>query len=110
MSSSRKRCALPQPRGYNERSIFPDGGPWERSLPGWPTKTIRQLMMKPKREVERAFSAPPEPSNRPTPFPGNSSQRMIPRRSSGWDPYEVWRTRVKEPRESKEGDLLDSAG
>jgi hypothetical protein len=24
---------------------------------------------------------------------------MIPRRSSGWDPYEVWRTRVKPPRD-----------
>ena len=33
------------------------------------------------------------------PFPGNAEQRMIPRRSSGWDPYEVWRTRVKAPRE-----------
>ena len=67
-------------------------------------------MMKPKREVEPATSHPPEPVHRPTPFPGNAAQRMIPRRSSGWDPYEVWRTRVKAPREAEEGDILDSAG
>jgi hypothetical protein len=52
-----------------------------------------------KREVEAQLSHPPAPALRPTPFPGNSAQRMIPRRSSGWDPYEVWRTRVKAPRD-----------
>ena len=41
------------------------------------------------------MSHPPEHATRPAPFPVNASQRMIPRRSSGWDPYEVWRTRVK---------------
>ncbi len=67
--------------------------------------------MKPKREVEPAVSHPPETATRPTPFPGNGSQRMIPRRSSGWDPYEVWRTRVKEqPRDLEEGETLDSTG
>ena len=47
-------------------------------------------------EVEAQASYPPEATSRPIPFPGNATQRMIPRRSSGWDPYEVWRTRVKE--------------
>ncbi|MDE2262997.1 MAG: hypothetical protein KGL45_10775 [Gammaproteobacteria bacterium] len=25
--------------------------------------------------------------------------RLLPERSSGWDPFEVWRTRVKPPRD-----------
>ena len=66
--------------------------------------------MKPKREVESALSHPPEHPSRPTPFPGTSPQRMLARRSSGWDPYEVWRTRVKAPREPEEGDIQHSAG
>jgi hypothetical protein len=69
--------------------------------------------MKPKREAEPPLRHPPEHSNKLTPFPGHGAQRMIPRRSSGWDPYEVWRTRVKEPRdggELVEGEKLDSAG
>lgn len=49
-----------------------------------------------KSEVEAQASYPSETTKRPIPFPGNASQRMIPRRASGWDPYEVWRTRVKE--------------
>ena len=49
-----------------------------------------------KSEVEAQLSYPPETTSRPIPFPGNATQRMIPRRASGWDPYEVWRTRVKE--------------
>jgi hypothetical protein len=52
-----------------------------------------------KLEVETQLSHPPEHAIRPIPFPGNAAQRMIPRRSSGWDPYEVWRTRVKTPLE-----------
>lgn len=63
-----------------------------------------------KREVELPLSYPPEHSIRPKPFPGNGSQRMLPRRSSGWDPYEVWRTRVKDARDPAEGDTLDSVG
>jgi hypothetical protein len=59
-----------------------------------------------KREVE---SHPPDYAIRPTPFPGNTVQRMIPRRSSGWDPYEVWRTRVKAPRDPAE-DRLEKVG
>lgn len=51
--------------------------------------------MKRKSEVEAQASYPPHPIIRPIPFPGTASQRMIPRRASGWDPYEVWRTRVK---------------
>jgi hypothetical protein len=49
-----------------------------------------------KSEVEAQLSYPPETSSKPIPFPGIAAQRMIPRRASGWDPYEVWRTRVKE--------------
>ena len=49
-----------------------------------------------KSEVEAHVSHPPEITSRPIPFPGNATQRMIPRRASGWDPYEVWRTRVKQ--------------
>lgn len=89
------------------------GDPGKASLPRWPTKTILEAMMKPKREVEPAVSHPPESVNRTTPFPGNGAQRMIVRRSSGWDPYEVWRTRVKAPRDGSElveGEKLDSAG
>ena len=57
-----------------------------------------------KREVgPRGY--PSEPATRPTPFPVNAAQRMIPRRFSGWDPYEVWQTRVKPPREG--GEMLD---
>jgi hypothetical protein len=52
-----------------------------------------------KREAEAPVSHPPEQAIRPAPFPGNIGQRMITRRSSGWDPYEVWRTRVKAPRD-----------
>ena len=63
------------------------------------------------REAEAQLSYPPEHTIRPTPFPGNASQRMIPRRSSGWDPYEVWRTRVKAPRDDdREDGALDKAG
>lgn len=62
--------------------------------------------MKHKREVEPQLSHPPDHAIRPTPFPGNAAQRMIPRRSSGWDPYEVWRTRVKAPREQAD-EVLD---
>lgn len=65
--------------------------------------------MKPKREVE-PLSYPPEHFIRSKPFPGNGSQRMLPRRSSGWDPYEVWRTRVKATRDLAEGESLDSVG
>jgi hypothetical protein len=56
-----------------------------------------------RREVEAQLRYPPEHAIRPTPFPGNASQRMIARRSSGWDPYEVWRTRVKAPRDQTDG-------
>ena len=66
--------------------------------------------MNPKREAEPAMCHPPEPTNRPTLFPAKGSQRMIVRRSSGWDPYEVWRTRVKAQRDIAEGDILDSVG
>lgn len=58
-----------------------------------------------KTEVE-PLGYPPEQTIRSAPFPGKASQRMMPRRSSGWDPYEVWRTRVKAPREAT-GDILD---
>ena len=57
------------------------------------------------REVEAISSHPPETGIRPIPFPGNAAQRMIPRRSTGWDPYEVWRTRVKAPRPPADQDL-----
>lgn len=64
-----------------------------------------------KREVEPQLSYPPEHASRPTLFPGKVVQRMIPRRFSGWDPYEVWRTRVKAPREHAEEALeLDKVG
>lgn len=63
------------------------------------------------REVEAQLSHPPAHAVRPTPFPGSPTQRMIPRRSSGWDPYEVWRTRVKAPRDPVDEVLgLDKAG
>jgi len=69
--------------------------------------------MKKRSEVEAQASHPPEAISRTIPFPGNATQRMIPRRSSGWDPYEVWRTRVKEeaPSEPQVGRLgLDKVG
>jgi hypothetical protein len=67
--------------------------------------------MKPKREVEPPLSYPPELSIRPPKsFPANGPQRMLARRSIGWDPYEVWRTRVKADRDPVEGDTLDSVG
>lgn len=65
--------------------------------------------MKAKREMEPALSHPSEHSNRPTPFPGKGPQRMIPRRS-GWDPYEVWQTRVKAPRDRADEETLDPVG
>ena len=62
-------------------------------------------------EVAPQLGNPPESANRPIPFPGNVTQRMIPRRSSGWDPYEVWRTRVKVPNHPAAQALdLDKAG
>jgi hypothetical protein len=69
--------------------------------------------MKRKSEVEALTSYPPQSTSRPIPFPGIAAQRMIPRRSSGWDPYEVWRTRVKAeaPRDSADERLgLDKVG
>jgi hypothetical protein len=66
-----------------------------------------------KRDVPAALSHPPEHGIRPTPFPVHAAQRMIPRRASGWDPYEVWRTRVKAPRVHADEALdnaLDKAG
>lgn len=65
--------------------------------------------MKNKREVGPS-SQPPEHTLRSMPFPGTAVQRMIPRRSSGWDPYEVWRTRVKAPRDPEERVDLHKAG
>ena len=63
-----------------------------------------------KREVE-PLGYSPEQTIRPAPFPGKASQRMIPRRFSGWDPYEVWRTRVKAQRNLADEILgLDKAG
>lgn len=59
-----------------------------------------------KTEVGVRSTHPPEHAVRPTPFPGNGSQRIIPRRASGWDPYEVWRTRVMAPRDEARGMLL----
>lgn len=29
----------------------------------------------------------------------SAPQRLLPRRSAEWDPYEVWRTRIKPPRD-----------
>lgn len=64
-----------------------------------------------EREVEALLSYPSEYTIRPKPFPGSASQRMIPRRFSGWDPYEVWRTRVKAQRDEAAGSLeLDKVG
>lgn len=65
-----------------------------------------------KSEVEAQLSHPPEHAIRPSPFPGTAAQRMIPRRSSGWDPYEVWRTRVKTPRDPRDpvDEALDRVG
>lgn len=64
-----------------------------------------------KKREEVQLSHPSLHPVRPTPFPGNPAQRMIPRRSSGWDPYEVWRTRVKTPRDPLDEALgLDKAG
>ncbi len=58
-----------------------------------------------KREAAAQLSHPPDHNIRPVPFPDNAAQRMIPRRASGWDPYEVWRTRVKAPRETADDAL-----
>ena len=55
------------------------------------------------------MSHPPEHATRPTPFPVSASQRMIPRRSTGWDPYEVWRTRVKKLPDHQ-AEALEKAG
>ena len=63
-----------------------------------------------KPEVEAPTSYPLQLTIRPLPFPGNAAQRMIPRRSSGWDPYEVWRTRVKEAPRAPEDARLDKVG
>lgn len=64
-----------------------------------------------KKEAALPRGYPSEHVTRPTPFPVNSGQRMIPRRFSGWDPYEVWRTRVKTPREQAPAILdLDKVG
>jgi hypothetical protein len=52
-----------------------------------------------KKGLEPQTGYPRQHPVRPTPFPGNAGQRMIPRRSTGWDPYEVWRTRVKASRD-----------
>ena len=65
--------------------------------------------MKHKREVETQMSHPSEHATRPTLFPVNAAQRMIPRRATGWDPYEVWRTRVKK-RPDPESEALDKVG
>jgi hypothetical protein len=48
-----------------------------------------------KREVEPRESRPSDQTVRRLTFPTAPVQRIIPKRSSGWDPYEVWRTRVK---------------
>ncbi len=66
--------------------------------------------MKYKPEAEARLSHPPETGNRPLPFPGNAAQCIIPRRSTGWDPYEVWRTRVKDASRDPADKALDKAG
>ncbi len=66
--------------------------------------------MKSKQEVAPQLSHPSEPSVRTIPFPGNAAQRMIPRRSTGWDPYEVWRTRVRAAPRDPADEARDKAG
>lgn len=59
---------------------------------------------------EAGTNHPPETGNRTIPFPGPAAQRMIPRRATGWDPYEVWRTRVKTPSRDTAKKALDKTG
>jgi hypothetical protein len=56
------------------------------------------------REVVREFlsSRPPRKMTASVALSPVAAQRVIPRRSTGWDPYEIWRTRVKAAREIAE--------
>lgn len=51
--------------------------------------------MSAKRKVEARLVYPPERNSSNEPVVSAASPRLFPKRSSGWDPYEVWRTRVK---------------
>jgi hypothetical protein len=48
----------------------------------------------------QALQSPAPASNGPhAPGQNAAPPRLLPRRASGWDPYEVWRTRIKPPRD-----------
>ncbi len=49
-----------------------------------------------KAETKRLTQSPPTARSAPRgSLTEQSRQRMLPQRSSAWDPFEVWRTRVK---------------
>ncbi len=48
-----------------------------------------------KAERNRPSQSPTTRKALPRPLTEPSGQRMLPKRSSAWDPYEVWKTRVK---------------
>ena len=51
--------------------------------------------MSAKRKVAAHLVYPPEHDSLREPTVSVTAPRLFPKRSSGWDPYEVWRTRVK---------------
>jgi hypothetical protein len=59
-------------------------------------REIREVVM------ELLSNRPPRKMTASGALAAPAAQRVIPRRSSGWDPYEIWRTRVKAARETAE--------
>lgn len=51
--------------------------------------------MSAKRKLEARLLYPPERDSLRGPVVSTAPPRLFPKRSSGWDPYEVWQTRVK---------------
>jgi len=52
--------------------------------------------------VEGLSADPPEPVAANEEFAGINDEERLGRAQSGWDPYDVWRTRVKNSAEAKE--------
>jgi len=58
--------------------------------------TMKGLSMQTSPEVEESLLAAPQPLS----SAANEEFDVPAKRSTGWDPFEVWRTRIKAPQEN----------
>ncbi len=63
--------------------------------PGHNVVSRRRMDTAMKAERNRPAQSPATRKASHDPLKDKSPQRMLPRRSNAWDPFEVWKTRVK---------------